>query len=144
MHTFNLTIPGIPVIYYGDEIGLTGANDPDCRRMMRFDGWNNREAKLWKSVSILAHLRTSNPVLLYGDFINIKTTDDSWVYARKYFDKEAIVVINNSAKAKTIEVSLPTSLKSSTFESTFKNQYTSVGNKIKISLDAYSADILIN
>jgi cyclomaltodextrinase / maltogenic alpha-amylase / neopullulanase len=143
MHTFNLTIPGIPVIYYGDEIGLTGANDPDCRRMMRFDGWNNREAKLWKSVSTLAHLRTSNPVLVYGDFINIKTTDDSWVYARKYFDKEAIVVINNSAKAKTIEVSLPTSLKSSTFESTFKRHFTVYNGKLKIELPAYSSDVLL-
>jgi len=143
MHTFNLTIPGVPVIFYGDEIGLTGANDPDCRRMMRFDGWNNREAKLWKSVSTLAHLRTSNPVLLYGDFINIKTTDDSWVYARKYFDKEAIVVINNSAKAKTIEVSLPTSLKSSTFESTFKHHFTVSNGKLKIELPAYSSDVLL-
>jgi glycosidase len=34
---FNMSIPGIPVIYYGDEIGMPGANDPDCRRMMRFD-----------------------------------------------------------------------------------------------------------
>ena len=34
---FNFTIPGIPVIYYGDEIGMTGANDPDNRRQMRFD-----------------------------------------------------------------------------------------------------------
>ena len=32
-----LTIPGVPVIYYGDEIGMTGAADPDNRRMMRFD-----------------------------------------------------------------------------------------------------------
>ncbi len=32
-----LTIPGVPVIYYGDEIGMTGASDPDNRRMMRFD-----------------------------------------------------------------------------------------------------------
>ncbi|MDD4993796.1 MAG: alpha-amylase family glycosyl hydrolase [Paludibacter sp.] len=143
MHTFNLTIPGIPVIYYGDEIGLTGANDPDCRRMMRFDGWNNREAKLWKSVSTLAHLRTSNAVLLYGDFINIKTTSDSWVYARKYFDKEAIVVINNSSKAKTIEVSLPASLKSSTFGSTFKHHFSVSNGKLKIEMPAYSSDVLL-
>ncbi|MCK7525308.1 MAG: alpha-amylase family glycosyl hydrolase [Ignavibacteriales bacterium] len=31
-----LTIPGVPIIYYGDEIGMTGAADPDNRRMMRF------------------------------------------------------------------------------------------------------------
>jgi len=37
MMAFNMSIPGIPVIYYGDEIGMPGANDPDCRRMMRFD-----------------------------------------------------------------------------------------------------------
>jgi glycosidase len=143
MHTFNLTIPGIPVIYYGDEIGLTGANDPDCRRMMRFDGWNNRETKLWKSVSTLAHLRTHNPVLLYGDFINIKTTDDSWVYARKYFDKEAIIVLNNSPKAKTIDVSLPASLKSSTFESTFKHHFSVSNGKLKVEMPAYSSDVLL-
>jgi glycosidase len=34
---FNMTIPGVPVIYYGDEIGIPGGNDPDSRRMMKFD-----------------------------------------------------------------------------------------------------------
>lgn len=143
MHTFNMTIPGIPVIFYGDEIGLTGANDPDCRRMMRFDGWNKREAKLWKNVSVLAHLRNDNPVLVYGDFINIQTTKDSWIYARKYFDKEAIIIINNSFKAKTIEVYLPPTLKSTTFESTFKNQFSFTDRKISINLPPYGADILL-
>ncbi|MEI8085524.1 MAG: alpha-amylase family glycosyl hydrolase [Paludibacter sp.] len=143
MHVFNMTIPGIPVIFYGDEIGLTGANDPDCRRMMKFEGWNNRETKLWNIVSILTHLRSKNPVMIYGDFINIQTTKDSWVYARKYFEKEAIVCINNSAKAKTLEIELPVSIKSTTFVGIFNNKFTLNKNKLSINLPAYSAEILL-
>ncbi len=143
MHVFNMTIPGIPVIYYGDEIGLTGANDPDCRRMMRFEGLNSRESKLWNMVSVLGHLRSNNPVFIYGSFINIQTTKNSWMYARKYFDKEAIVCINNSSKPKTIEVELPVSIKSTTFVTIFNNKFTLNKNKLKITLPAYSAEVLL-
>ena len=143
MHTFNLTIPGIPVIFYGDEIGLTGANDPDCRRMMKFKGLNAREMKLKKNVSILTHLRSDNPVLIYGDYINVQTKKDSWVYARKYFDKEAIIFINNSAKSKTIEAELPEILNGEDLKSTFNNTFNIKNKKIKIELPAYSSDILI-
>jgi len=143
MHTINLTSPGIPVIFYGDEIGLTGANDPDCRRMMKFEGLNAREIKLKKNVSILTHLRSDNPVLIYGDFINVQTKKDSWVYARKYFDKEAIIFINNSAKPKIFEVELPEILSGEDLKSTFNNSFSIKNNKIKIELPAYSSDVLI-
>ena len=142
-HTFNLTIPGIPVIFYGDEIGLTGANDPDCRRMMKFDKLNKRESNLLQQVSILAHLRSENPVLIYGDFINIQTTKNSWVYARKYFRNEAIVVINNSSKPKTIETELPEILKGNHLKSTFNHSFDISGHKLSIELPAFSAEILL-
>ncbi|HEY6437308.1 MAG TPA: alpha-amylase family glycosyl hydrolase, partial [Ignavibacteriaceae bacterium] len=52
-----LTIPGVPVIYYGDEIGMTGASDPDNRRMMRFDhNLNEFEKQTFKDVSKLIHI----------------------------------------------------------------------------------------
>jgi len=143
MHTFNMTIPGIPVIYYGDEIGLTGANDPDSRRMMKFDGLNNRESLLQKKVSILTHLRRNNPVLIYGDFITIQTHKDSWVYARKYFDRNALVFINNSANTKAFDVLLPLELNANDLKSTFNTRFNVSNRTVKIQLPAYSAEILL-
>jgi hypothetical protein len=110
---------------------------------MKFTGLNNREKKLLNEVSILAHLRAENPVMIYGDFINLQTTKNSWVYARKYFDKEAIVFINNSATAKTIEVQLPESLKTESLKSTFNHSFKLKKNKLSIQLPAYCADILL-
>ena len=143
MQTFIMTIPGVPVIYYGDEIGMTGANDPDCRRMMRFEGLNNRETKLWNQVATLTHLRSENPVLIYGDFINLKAETDSWAYARKYFDKEAIVLINNSKAEKKLEITLPASLKNKNLKATFKNKFKISDGKLQLTLPAFSAEVLI-
>ena len=143
MQTFNMTIPGIPVIYYGDEIGLTGANDPDSRRMMRFEGLNNRESSLKKKVSLLAHLRRNNPVLIYGDFMTLENKKDSWVYARKYFDRNAIVFLNNSGKFKAFKMVLPAELNTENLKSTFNTKFSVTGRTVNIQLPAYSAEILL-
>lgn len=143
MHTFNMTIPGIPVLFYGDEIGLTGANDPDCRRMMKFDGLNKREANLRQKVSLLAHLRKNNPVLVYGEFITVQIKKDSWVYARKYFNRNAIVFINNSSASKFFTIELPVGLNTESLKSTFNTKFTISNRNISIQLPAYSAEILL-
>lgn len=58
--------PGIPVIYYGDEIGMVGADDPDNRRDMRFAGLSPGEAETKRIVSKLAHIRKHSMAALYG------------------------------------------------------------------------------
>ena len=143
MHTFNMTIPGIPVIYYGDEIGLTGANDPDCRRMMKFEGLNKRELNLRNKVSVLVRLRKDNPVLIYGDFINIQSNNDNWVYARQYFNKNAIVFINNSSKPKQFTVKIPSELNIKGIKSTFNTKFTISNGEIKLQLPPYSSEVLL-
>ena len=47
----NMILPGIPVIYYGEEYGQIGANDPGNRTDMRFqDNWNENEMKLYDMI----------------------------------------------------------------------------------------------
>ncbi|MDP4282668.1 MAG: alpha-amylase family glycosyl hydrolase, partial [Bacteroidota bacterium] len=73
---FNMTIPGVPTIYYGDEYGMPGANDPDNRRMMKFENLTPQENRLKETVSKLIHTRTSSMPLLYGDFKTISVSDN--------------------------------------------------------------------
>lgn len=97
-NAFNMTIPGIPIVYYGDEIGMPGANDPDNRRMMKFDDLNRHELQLKKKVADLTRLRMSNLAMIYGDFRILKQTDDLLVYQRKYFDQDVLVMMNRNTK----------------------------------------------
>ena len=96
LHAFNLTIPGIPVIYYGDEIGLPGGNDPDNRRWMKFSGLNRKEAEVKSVVERLTALRRSSMALQYGDIQFVNTNSSTLAYWRYYFDERVLVVLNKS------------------------------------------------
>ena len=67
MHLLNAILPGIPVIYYGDEIGIPGGNDPDCRRRMQFNGLNQQEKQLKNEVASFLHKRRNSMALIYGN-----------------------------------------------------------------------------
>jgi glycosidase len=93
-NAFNLTIPGIPIIYYGDEIGMAGAGDPDNRRMMRFENLKKQEAALQKEIGSLIQVRTKNLALVYGDFTIEENTTTKLKYTRRYFDNQVGITLN--------------------------------------------------
>ncbi len=93
---FISTIPGVPVIYYGDETGMPGGNDPDNRRMMKFDKLNYRQYDLMSTFSRLLQFRRHNLPLIYGDFKFLEISDDIIIYQRNYFGHFIIVALNKA------------------------------------------------
>lgn len=77
-----LTNPGVPLIYYGDEIGLAGGGDPDNRRSMPWSdaSLNAHQRALRDRVSQLGRIRGQNPVLGRGRRTNLSSDQDTWVY----------------------------------------------------------------
>lgn len=101
---FLMTSPGVPVIYYGDEIGMPGAGDPDNRRPMQFDKLSAQESSVYNTAKELSTLRRSSMSLMYGSFRTLFLSDNVWVYRRQYFDEKTTVILNMSAKAEKVKV----------------------------------------
>lgn len=102
LEVLNLTIPGVPCIYQGDEYGQCGANDPDNRRMMRFAGLSENEQWFLGQVEDLIHLRRSSMPLLYGDYRLLFADDEVLVFERTYLGERIRVGINNSPEVKHV------------------------------------------
>ena len=71
-----LLLPGMPFIYYGDEVGMTGGQDPDCRRGMLWEDARQDKDMLSYYKRLIA-VRKSNPCLTEGDAEQMTADDDS-------------------------------------------------------------------
>jgi glycosidase len=92
-----LTNRGVPLIYYGDEVGLAGGGDPDDRRMMPWNdnALNQHQLALRNKVRALSRIRAENPVLGRGVRTTLAVTKDTWVYKLEGCDADPITVAIN-------------------------------------------------
>jgi cyclomaltodextrinase len=102
---FQMTYPGAPIIYYGDEIGMVGGPDPGCRRTMVWDE-KDQDLELKNFYKYLIKLRKENYVFIAGDYIPLMTDDINriYCYARKLGEKVALIALNISKKEKEITI----------------------------------------
>jgi glycosidase len=118
-----MTYAGAPYVYYGDEAGMWGGNDPCCRKPMV---WNDMEYRdevylpdqniknnfdsiefnkeIFEHYKKMIAIRNSNPALQLGDFKTLLADDNNEIYAfeRSLNNQTIFVVLNNSKSSQTV------------------------------------------
>lgn len=95
-----MTLPGVPLIYYGDEAGLRGGKDPENRKAYPWESENTDILNWYKKIT---SLRSDLEVLKKGEIDFVDTEGGLLCYIRSY-DKEQLVVIANR-EGREIDVS---------------------------------------
>jgi len=98
-----MTWPGAPTIYYGDEAGLTGWTDPDNRRTYP---WGNEDAEMVAFYQALAKLRARLPVLRHGSVKPLCAGYGYIAYARFDADDAVAVACNNTERPMQLDLPL--------------------------------------
>jgi glycosidase len=98
------TVPGIPVLYYGDEVALAGASDPDSRRVMPdLALLSTRQRRVLDVARRLGTLRTNLEALRMGAKRTLIADRDQYVFTRQTAGGAvAVVLLSNSGAPATI------------------------------------------
>ncbi|KXG44401.1 glycoside hydrolase family 13 protein [Tepidibacillus decaturensis] len=139
---FQMTYIGMPMVYYGTEIGMTGKNDPDCRKTFVWDE-KEQNRDLFDYYKKLIQIRKSNLELTHGDVETVLIDEINQVYAfaRNYEGKSAVVVINSLQKEQEVEI--PVAKKTGKVKDLLtKETYPVKDGKVKVKLTGYQGVIL--
>lgn len=84
-----MTLPGVPCIFYGDEIGMTGYGDPFCRATFPWDNMNkyDKTGTVFETYKRLIALRNENSALSTGEFETIYKVGGVYAYIRHNSEK---------------------------------------------------------
>ena len=100
---FMFTIPGAPCIYYGDEIGLDGGHDPECRKSFPWDK-SQWDTELLEYVKACIALRKEHKSLRRGEYKRIYAEGDVMAFAREHKGEKIITAFNVSNEERTVHL----------------------------------------
>jgi neopullulanase len=109
-YAFVVTQPGVPLLYYGDDIALAGAGDPDNRRMMPWSDLSLAQQTLRQRMQQLGQTRNQVTALHTGERRELWVDDTLYVYARHTSDGAAIVALHIGDSVRTTDVPIPEDL----------------------------------
>ena len=144
------TLPGAPTVYYGDEVAMTGDDDPDARRTYPWaDRGGSPDMAMFAHYQALAALRASVPALTDGDFQALLADDaaDVAAYGRRAGSSAAIVILNRFAAPQEVHVPLGGYLRDGiAFEAGYPAggpSATSAGGELVVTVPALGGLVLV-
>lgn len=163
MIVFEFSMIGSPAIYYGDELGMWGANDPDCRKPMMWPDMKfedehlvtgNRHLKKFEKIEPdfqmldfykkIISLRKKYPCLSHGKFVTYFSSGEKRVYVYSREDQNNTVLFAFNRESEACDVSLDISV-SKQFSDYFSGKiFKSKSEKLSLNLEPYSFKILVN
>ncbi|HEX5837024.1 MAG TPA: glycoside hydrolase family 13 protein [Anaerolineales bacterium] len=111
---FMFAYPGAPCVYYGDEIGLDGQHDPDCRKAFPWEE-HQWDKSLHTYVRELIALRKQNPALRRGDYGRLWSVNGTYVFSRSLDGTKFVIALNTSDSPQEASVIFPGPLPSVVF-----------------------------
>jgi cyclomaltodextrinase / maltogenic alpha-amylase / neopullulanase len=138
---FLMSIDGVPMVYYGDEIGMTGAGDPDNRRDMRFDDKVTAEEKgVLENFQKLGALRRKHPALRYGSRRALVTDQDLYAFVRAHLEDRIVVIFNRGKSEAKIDTNVSPEMPDGDYTEALSGKPVAVKDgKLQFSLPAQTA-----
>ena len=144
-----MTLPGAPSIYYGDEVGLPGGSDPDDRRTYPWaDQGGSPDTTLYNHFKTVIGLRNAHSALRGGDVQTLLVDDTNNLYSYLRWDavEKIVVVLNNGTTARTASIPVSTQLPNGTQLFDALNggtAYTVVNGTVTVPVSAEWGDVLV-
>ena len=144
---FQMSFPGAPAVYYGDEVGVTGGDDPYNRAPYPWaDRGGQPDTELLAEVKRLIKLRKDNPVLRRGSIDAPLLLDDHVIVLGRKLDKQiAISASNNSETAQTVTLALPEPFQAAAFTDALTGaSYTATQGRISFTVPPLFGTLLLS